>query len=49
MDGIVEAVYGVMGKTIEVVYSYEPLAAKTVVLGKHTRVSLSISLDTFFS
>ena len=34
MDGIIEVVYGIMGKAIEVVYSYEPLAAKTVVLGK---------------
>jgi len=32
MDGVIEVVYGIMGEAIEMVYSYEPLAAKTVVL-----------------
>jgi len=32
MDNIIETVYSVMGSAIEYAYSYEPLAAKTVVL-----------------
>jgi hypothetical protein len=32
MDGLIEAVYSVMGNAIEFAYGFEPVAAKTVVL-----------------
>ena len=40
MDKVIEGIYSVMGSAINFVYTFEPLAQKSVVLGKYRKHNL---------